>query len=106
MLPAPRNWNRALPEQANVAQDASPAATPPSPQDLRRCSSMRKHWEVQRDVGAPFCTRCVCLCLEQAEETAGIGWGIVVTRHVSHGTFTEGHAEGGICRQIPECLRQ
>ena len=27
-----------------------------------------------------FCTRCVCLCLEQAEETAGIGWGIVVTR--------------------------
>ena len=45
-----------------------------------------------------ICARCVCLCLEQAEETAGIGWGIVMTRYVSHGTFTEGHAEGGICR--------
>src|SRR5258705_6596417 len=60
----------------------------------------------RRRSSKPFCARRVCLCLEQAKQTSGIGWGVVMTCYVSHGTFTEGQAEGGICRQIPECLRQ
>src|ERR1700687_4980106 len=54
----------------------------------------------------PFSTRRVCLCLEQVEEKTGVGWGIVVTRYVSHGKFTKGHAESGICREITGPLRQ
>jgi hypothetical protein len=46
----------------------------------------------------PFCARYACLCLEQTEETAGIGRSIVVTACVSHGAFTEEHAKGGIRR--------
>ena len=68
---------------------------------------MRKHLgSVSATSDCTFCTRCVCLCLEQVEEKAGVRWGIVVTRHVSQGAFTKGHAEGGICRQITECLGQ
>jgi hypothetical protein len=40
----------------------------------------------------PFCARRVCFRLEQAEETTGVGWSIIVTRYVSRGNFTEAHA--------------
>ena len=49
-----------------------------------------------RGGGKSFCARCIRLSLEQAKETAGIGWGIVMTPHVSHGAFTEDHTKGGI----------
>jgi hypothetical protein len=55
-----------------------------------RCSVMRERLPsvARRRTSKPFCAGRVCLFLEQAEETAGIGWGIVVTRYVGLGMFT------------------
>jgi hypothetical protein len=91
-----RHWSKTSAKLLNTlnrndhAFVASPAPALTNAQALGRVARLR--------TCKPFCTRCVCLCLEQIEDKAGVRWGIVVTRYVGRGAFTKCHAEGGICR--------